>query len=37
MAAYDKECLDQVARTMEILKGKWTFQILCALLAGPVN
>jgi DNA-binding HxlR family transcriptional regulator len=37
MAVYDTECLDQVARTMEILKGKWTVQILCALLAGPVR
>ena len=37
MPAHDAECLDQVARTMEILKGKWTVQILCALLAGPVR
>ena len=37
MAVYDTECLDQVARTMEILKWKWTVQILCALLAGPVR
>jgi DNA-binding HxlR family transcriptional regulator len=37
MAVYDTECLDQVARTMEILKGKWTVQILCALLEGPVR
>jgi DNA-binding HxlR family transcriptional regulator len=37
MAVYDTECLDQVARTMEILKGKWTVQTLCALLVGPVR
>jgi DNA-binding HxlR family transcriptional regulator len=37
MPAYDAECLDQVARTMDILRGKWTVQILCALLAGPVR
>jgi len=37
MPAYDAECLDQVARTMEVLRGKWTVQILCALLAGPVR
>ena len=37
MYAYDAECLDQVARTMEVLRGKWTLQILCALLDGPVR
>ncbi|HEX4022223.1 MAG TPA: helix-turn-helix domain-containing protein [Acidobacteriaceae bacterium] len=37
MYAYDAECLDQVARTMEVLRGKWTVQILCALLNGPVR
>jgi DNA-binding HxlR family transcriptional regulator len=37
MHAYDAECLDQVARTMEVLRGKWTVQILCALLGGPVR
>jgi DNA-binding HxlR family transcriptional regulator len=37
MKAYDAKCLDQVARTMEILRGKWTVQILCALLDGPVR
>ena len=31
------ECLGQVARTMEILRGKWTVQILCAMLVGPVR
>jgi DNA-binding HxlR family transcriptional regulator len=29
--------LDQVARTMEVLRGKWTVPILCALLDGPVR
>jgi DNA-binding HxlR family transcriptional regulator len=37
MYAYDAKCLDQVARTMEVLRGKWTVQILCALLDGPVR
>jgi DNA-binding HxlR family transcriptional regulator len=37
MLTYDAECLDQVARTMEVLRGKWTVRILCALLAGPVR
>lgn len=37
MYAYDPKCLDQVARTMKILRGKWTVQILCALLDGPVR
>jgi DNA-binding HxlR family transcriptional regulator len=37
MPVYDTECFDQVARTVEILKGKWTVQILCALLDGPVR
>ena len=37
MPAYNGECLDKVAGTMEILRGKWTVQILCALLAGPVR
>ena len=37
MHVYDAECLDQVARTMEVLRGKWTVQILCALLDGPVR
>lgn len=32
MYAYDAKCLDQVARTMEVLRGKWAVQILCALL-----
>ena len=37
MYSYDAKCLDQVARTMEVLRGKWTVQILCALLDGPVR
>jgi DNA-binding HxlR family transcriptional regulator len=37
MNAYDATCLDQVARTMKVLRGKWTVQILCALLDGPVR
>ena len=37
MKTYDAKCLDQVARTMKVLRGKWTVQILCALLAGPVR
>ncbi len=37
MDAYDAGCLDQVARTMKVLRGKWTVQILCALLDGPVR
>src|SRR5271154_5734980 len=37
MKAYDATCLDQVARTMKVLRGKWTVQILCALLDGPVR
>jgi DNA-binding HxlR family transcriptional regulator len=32
MKAYDAKCLDQVARTMKVLRGKWTVQILCAFL-----
>jgi DNA-binding HxlR family transcriptional regulator len=34
MKAYDKKCLDQVARTMKVLQGKWTVQVLCVLLDG---
>ena len=37
MDTYDAECLDQVARTMKVLRGKWTVEILCALLDGPVR
>jgi DNA-binding HxlR family transcriptional regulator len=37
MTAYDAKCLDQVAHTMKVLRGKWTVQILCALLDGPVR
>jgi DNA-binding HxlR family transcriptional regulator len=37
MLADNVECLEQVTRTMEVLRGKWTVQILCALLAGPVR
>ena len=37
MNSYDAKCLDQVARTMTVLRGKWTVQILCALLDGPVR
>ena len=37
MDTYDAECIDQVARTMKVLRGKWTVQILCALLDGPVR
>jgi DNA-binding HxlR family transcriptional regulator len=37
MNEYDAKCRDQVARTMEILRGKWTVQVLCALLDGPVR
>ena len=37
MKAYDAKCLDQVARTMKVLRGKWTGQILCALFDGPVR
>lgn len=37
MNAYDVKCLDQVASTMKVLRGKWTVQILCALLDGPVR
>ncbi len=36
MPVYETDCLDHGARTMDILRGKWTsFRILCALLAGP--
>lgn len=37
MPRYDAERLDRAVRTMELLRGKWTVQILCALLAGPVR
>lgn len=37
MPAYDGECLIKVAHAMEILRGKWTVQFLCALLTGPVR
>jgi DNA-binding HxlR family transcriptional regulator len=37
MITYDAKCLDQVGRTMKVLRGKWTVQILCALLYGPVR
>jgi DNA-binding HxlR family transcriptional regulator len=37
MKAYDANCLDQVARTMNVIRGKWTVHILCALLDGPVR
>ena len=37
MNAYDAKCLGQVARNMRVLRGKWTVQILCALLDGSVR
>ena len=37
MTTYDAKCLDQVGRTMKVLRGKCTVQILCALLNGPVR
>jgi DNA-binding HxlR family transcriptional regulator len=37
MITYDAKCLDQIGRTMEVLRGKWTVQIVCALLNGPVR
>ena len=37
MNVYDAECLDRVARTIEVLRGKWTVQILCVLIVGPVR
>jgi len=37
MYSYDAKCLDLVARTMKVLRGKWTVQVLCALLNGPVR
>lgn len=37
MYTYDAKCLDQVACTMKVLQGKWTVQVLCALLDGPVR
>lgn len=37
MYSHDAECLDRVARTIEVLRGKWTVQILCALVDGPVR
>jgi DNA-binding HxlR family transcriptional regulator len=37
MYAHDAECLDRVARTIEVLRGKWTVQILCVLVDGPVR
>lgn len=37
MLVNDTECLDQAGHTMEILRGKWTVQILCVLLAGSVR
>jgi DNA-binding HxlR family transcriptional regulator len=35
--AYDAKCLDQIARTVKVLRGKWAVQVLCALLDGPVR
>ena len=32
MRVYETDCLNYGARTMDILRGKWTVQILCALL-----
>jgi DNA-binding HxlR family transcriptional regulator len=37
MAEHDVKCFDTLADTMEILRGKWTVQTLCALLDGPVR
>src|ERR1700733_1350949 len=37
MYSHDAECLDRVARTIEILRGTWTVQILCVLVDGPVR
>jgi DNA-binding HxlR family transcriptional regulator len=37
MNAPDGRCVDQVASTMKVLRGKWTVQVLCALLDGPVR
>lgn len=37
MYANNAKCLDHVARTMTVLRGKWTVQVLCALLDGPIR
>jgi DNA-binding HxlR family transcriptional regulator len=37
MYAHDAECLDRVASTIEVLRGKWTVQILCVLVDGPAR
>jgi hypothetical protein len=31
MNSHDAECLDRVARTIEVLRGKWTAQILVGI------
>ena len=37
MYGYDAKRLNKVARTMTVLQGKWTVQVLCTLLDSPVR
>lgn len=37
MAGYDVANASKLADVVEILRGKWTVQTLCALLNGPVR
>ena len=37
MSACETDWPEQVASATEVLSGKWTVPILCALLAGPVR
>jgi DNA-binding HxlR family transcriptional regulator len=37
MAGFDSSYSERISRVVELLQGKWTVQILCAMRAGPVR
>jgi DNA-binding HxlR family transcriptional regulator len=37
MQRFDTVYVEQATRTMEVLKGKWTVQILCVMFGRPVR
>lgn len=37
MAGFDSSYSEQISPVVELLQGKWTVQILCAIRTGPVR
>ena len=37
MAGFDSSYSERISRVVELLQGKWTVQILCAMRTGPVR